>query len=241
MIALQRIDYRVDGQGFTGWLADGSRGGKAAGILVAHEGAGLTGHVKQRAQSLAALGHVAFALDLFGLPDFDLDRAKEVVRALRADIPAFRRRVVTALDLLCGHANVDPDRLAGIGFCFGGTAMIELARSGAPLAAVVGFHAGLTSGTIADNRAIRAPMLICLGDADPVVTVAQRETFAREMSEAGRDWQIQLYGGVGHSFTNREIDAWQLPGFAYDAVADRRSWRAMLDLFDECGLGKEQE
>jgi dienelactone hydrolase len=111
--------------------------------------------------------------------------------------------------------------------------VLELARSGADIKALVGFHAGLTTTAPEDARAIRGSVLVCLGADDPIVNAEQRAAFCAEMTAAGVDWQMHLYGGVGHSFTNPEIDAWEFPGFAYDAVADARSWEAMRDFFDE--------
>lgn len=232
-MALEAIDYEVGGTLYTGFLADGSAGGRVPGILVAHEGAGLTGHPKAVAERLAGLGFVAFALDLFGDSDLALDAKMALVRELRADTAELRRRTGAAFELLRMHPGVAGERLAAIGFCFGGTAVIELARSGAPLKAVVGFHAGLTPGTAEDNEAIGAPILLCLGADDPVVTAEHRAAFESEMTEARVDWQIHLYGGVGHSFTNPEIDSWGFEGFRYDAVADARSWAAMRQLFAE--------
>jgi dienelactone hydrolase len=232
-MALEAIHYEARGRRFTGFLADGSGGRAAPGVLVAHEGGGLTGHPKEVAERLAGLGHVAFALDLFGDPDLTLEAKMALVRTLRADVSELRARTGAAFDVLRAHPNVDGARLAAIGYCFGGTAAIELARGGADLRAVVGFHAGLTPGSAEDNRAIRAKLLLCLGADDPVVTLAQRDTFAEEMSEAGVDWEIDLYGGVGHSFTNPEIDSWGFEGFRYDARSDARSWAAMRRLFAE--------
>jgi dienelactone hydrolase len=229
---IDTIRYEGDGRSFTGYLADGSGGGRVPGILVAHEGPGPTEHVRERARMLAELGHVAFALDLYGEPGLSIERAKELVRALRADRAALRRRARAALDVLTSHPHVDSGRLAAIGYCFGGTAVLELARSGADLSCVVGFHPGLDA-TPQDASAVRGKVLVCAGEKDPVVTAEQRAAFAAEMSAAGVDWQLYLLGGAGHSFTNREIDAYGFPGFAYHAVADRRSWLAMQNLFDE--------
>jgi dienelactone hydrolase len=230
---LQAIDYAANGRAYRGFLADGSGGGPAPGILVAHEGGGLTDHAKGRAERLAELGYVAFALDLFGDQAPTLEDKMALVRTLRADTAELRARGTAALAVLTRHSSVDKGRLAAIGFCFGGTAIVELARGGAPLRALVGFHAGLTSAPAEDNRAIKARLLLCLGAEDPVVTAEQRTDFLAEMTAAGVDWQMQLYGGVGHSFTNPEIDAWDYPGFRYDAQADARSWRAMRHLFEE--------
>jgi dienelactone hydrolase len=230
---LQAIDYSANGRFYRGFLADGSGGRPAPGVLVAHEGGGLTDHARGRAERLAELGYVAFALDLFGDQAPSLDDKMALVRSLRADTAELRARAAVALKVLTGQASVDQDRLAAIGFCFGGTAIIELARGGAPLRALVGFHAGLTSAPAEDNRAIKGKLLLCLGAEDPMVPAEQRASFLAEMTAAGVDWQMHLYGGVGHSFTNPEIDAWDYPGFRYDARADARSWRAMRALFEE--------
>ncbi len=230
---LEATSYEVDGKTFTGYMAAGSGGRRAPGILVAHEGPGLTAHVKERARMLAQLGYVAFAMDRYGEVDPPLERAKALVRALRADLATLRRRANAALDLLKAHRSVDARRTAAIGFCFGGTAVLELARSGADVACVVGFHAGLDTTAPGDARAIKGKLLVCMGDRDPVVTARHRDAFVAEMAAANVDWQMILHGGVGHSFTNRESDAWGFPGFAYDAVADKRSWLAMRNLFDE--------
>lgn len=230
---LQPIDYDAGGQNFTGFLADGSGGGPAPGVLVIHEGGGLVRHTKERAALLAELGYVAFAMDLFGMAEFDLERARAIVRELRADAPRLRALCMAAFRVLLEHPHVDTGRLAAIGYCFGGAAAIELARTGAPLVAVIGFHAGIMPGTTEDNGAIRAKVLLCHGADDPIVPPAHIHAFAADATEAGLDWQVHLYGGVGHSFTNREIDAWNLPGFAYHEGADRRAWAAMLGLFGE--------
>ena len=233
MIQLQTIDYRIGERTFSGCLADGSRGRRVAGVLVAHEGPGLTAHTRQRTQMLAELGYVALAIDIYGEKDPPMERAKELVRSLRADRCELRRRARTAFDLLVAHPQVDADRIAAIGFCFGGMTVLELARSGADLKAVVGFHADLTTAAAEDARAIRGKILVCLGADDPIVNAEQRRAFIEEMTAAGVDWQMHLHGGVGHSFTNPDIDAYQFPGFAYHALADRRSWQAMRTLFDE--------
>ena len=240
---LAPIPYEARGRAYAGFLADGAAGGgPAPGVLVIHEGGGLTGHAKERAARIAAeFGAVAFAMDLFG-PDVEppapgrpetLAKAQAVVRGLREDVGELRARCAAALAVLADHPHVDSARLAAVGFCFGGAAAIELARSGADLKAVAGFHAGIIPGSAADDAAIRAKVLLCHGEADPVVPAAQVKAFAEGLSAGGVDWQLHLYGGVGHSFTNREIDAWALPGFAYDARADARAWVALAQLFSE--------
>jgi dienelactone hydrolase len=230
---LQPVSYSVGEREFTGWIADGSGGGNAPGILVAHEAGGLAAHTKERARMLAELGFVAFAADLFGETDLDLERARVHSLGLRNDVPGLRARMRGALGALERHPHVDPSRLAAIGYCFGGAAAVELARDGAPLAVIAGFHAGILPGTLEDDRKITGKMLLCHGADDPAVPPAQVLAFTEALSAADVDWQLHLYGGVGHSFTNRDIDAWGFAGFAYHETADRRSWAALLALLNE--------
>jgi dienelactone hydrolase len=233
-MTLRALSYRIGSETYTGYVADGSGGRKVPGVLVAHEGGGfLTEHAKDRARMVAELGYVAFALDLFGDPRPALDEARKIVQQLRNDLPILRARATTALDLLRQQPNVDVSRIAAIGFCFGGTTVLELARSGADVRCIVGFHAGLTTTAPARPGTIRGKVLVCQGADDPIVTAEHRSAFAAEMTQAGVDWQMHVYGGVGHSFTNPEIDKWNLAGFTYDSRADRRSWLAMRALLEE--------
>lgn len=228
---LTPITYSALGQSFTGYLADGAAGKDAPGILVAHEGGGLGRHALERAEMLADLGYVAFAMDMFGETNLTLDRAKVVVSTLRADSATLRARMRAALDVLISHPNVDRAKLAAIGFCFGGAACLELARDGAPLAATVGFHSGLATANRDDARNIRGKVLVCLGKEDPVISAESRQAFMDEMGAASVDWLMHVYDGAGHSFTNREIDALNIPGFAYNEAADLKSWAAMREVF----------
>jgi len=230
---LQPIAYEHQGTTLTGYLADGSGGLPSPGILVAHEGGGLTRHTKERARRLGELGYIVFALDMYGEEDVTLERAMELGKALRRDIPLIRGRLAAALDVLTAQPNVDWERLAAIGYCMGGAAAIELARTGAPLKCVVGFHAGILDSPPEDDKQIIGKVLLCHGAGDPIVPPARIHAFTEALTAAGVDWQLHLHGGVGHSFTNRDIDALGISGFAYDSTADARSWRAMLDLFDE--------
>jgi dienelactone hydrolase len=172
-------------------------------------------------------------MDTFGEAIRSQDQAMAHVKGLMNDLPTLRARANAALAVLTSQPNVEATRIGAIGFCFGGTTVLELARGGAELSCVVGFHAGLQTSAPEDAKNIRCPVLICTGANDPIVQAEHRDAFAAEMTAGGVDWRMILYGGVGHSFTNREIDAYKLPGFMYDERADRRSWRAMLDLFDE--------
>ncbi len=233
MIKTSQIAYEVDGKKFTGFLADGSKGKKVPGIVVAHEGGGMTGHPKERAKMLAELGYVAFAMDTFGEAITSMEQAMATIRGLMTDLPTLRKRAQTALDIVKSQASVDAKRTAAIGFCFGGTTVLELARSGADVGCVVGFHSGLATAAPQDAKNIKAKVLVCLGAVDPIIPAEQREAFIKEMEAGKVDWRMDIYGGVGHSFTNREVDARNLPGFKYDERTDKRSWRTMRDLFDE--------
>jgi dienelactone hydrolase len=227
------IAYACDGKPLTGYLADGSGGRRAPGVLVCHQGMGLTEHARERARMLADLGYVAFALDMYG----EVATSREQVMALIGDLvgdPALlRRRAAAGLDVLRAQPGVDPARLAAIGYCFGGGVVYEMARCHPELACVVAFHPGLTSLPEHDDRAVRPRVMVCAGVHDPLIPPAARERFIALMNEAGADWQLLTYGNAGHSFTDRTVDALGMPGFFYHAPTDRRSWAAMRDLFDE--------
>lgn len=226
-------EYEVDDVRLTGFLADGASGGLAPGVLVAHEAPGITAHVKERARMLAERGYVAFALDMYGQLDLPIDEAREQSHRLMSDASLMRRRARAALDLLASHAHCDAEKLAAIGFCLGGIVALELARDRAPLRCAVGFHPGFMRPVGSATGAISAKVLMMIGDDDPVVPPEDRASFIREMKEAGADWQLHVFGGVGHSYTNLEIDARGMAGFAYNERADRRAWSLMLSLFDE--------
>lgn len=230
------IEYHADGARLVGYLAvDDSKPGRRPGVLVAPEGGGLVDLTKSIARRLAEAGYVAFAMDYYGdgKPLPDMTQAMPRIMAFMADPGGIRARASGALAVLAGQPQTDPDRLAAIGYCFGGTTVLELARSGADVKAVVGFHSGLSTARPQDAGQIRGKVLACIGALDPIIPPDQRAAFEQEMTDGGVDWRMNLYGGAGHSFTNPDVGALGRPGFEYHAETDRRSWRAMLDLFDE--------
>jgi dienelactone hydrolase len=152
---------------------------------------------------------------------------------VRSDVGRWRARARAALDALSAQPGVDRARLAAIGYCFGGSTALELGRSGAPLAAIVSFHGGLEAPRPEDARNIRASVLVCHGAGDPLIPPEQVAAFEAQMRETTVDWQLCTYGGAVHSFTNPEADKLGNPALAYNAAADRRSWAAMLALFQE--------
>jgi dienelactone hydrolase len=232
---VEDIEYHVEGRRLLGHLAyDDTRSGKQPAVLLCHEGGGLDGNVKERAERLATLGYVAFALDYFGdgkrMPT--MEEAMALLRPIAADPDLTRRLGTAGLDVLVAHEAVDPDRVAAIGFCFGAAMALELGRTGADLKAIVGFHPGLGIGRPEDSKNIRAGVLLCVGSDDPFATAEQRLAFETEMTEAGvADWSIEVYGGVAHSFTNPEAGDRGIPALRYDRRADERSWQSMLRLF----------
>jgi len=232
----ESIAYQDGAVTLRGFLAyDDKKTGKQPGILVMPEAFGLGTHAKERAERLAALGYVALAGDPYGngVEYTDLQEAIKQVGALREDPAKFRQRGRVALDKLASLPQVDPNRLAAVGYCMGGTFALELARDGAPLKGIVSFHGGLETQRPAAAGQVKAKILVCTGADDPFVPVAQVNALADEMTKAGVDWQIISYGGAVHSFTNPDAGKVGMPGIAYNKSADERSWKAMMAFFDE--------
>jgi len=229
------ISYEADGTTFVGRIAVPDGDARLPGVLLAHEGNGLDDWNKEKAQRFAALGYVAFALDYHGggQPLADRDAMMARLGALRSDPGRLRVIARAGLEVLLSQPRVDPSRVAVAGYCFGGTVALELARSGADLKAVVGFHPGLGPARPEDAHNITGSVLMLLGADDPLISEEQRAAFQEEMRSAGVDWRLVLYGGAQHGFTNPNASHSTFPGNAYDERADARSWRAMRDLFDE--------
>jgi dienelactone hydrolase len=228
------IEYEVDGLTMVGSLGVPDAPGLRPAVLIAHEANGLDDYQKGRARQLAELGYVAFALDYLGggrPPEFADAQAR--TSALWDDADRMRVVAQAALDILVAEPATDPTKLAAIGYCFGGALVLELGRAGVDLKAIVGFHPGLHTTRPADSANIRGRVLILVGSEDPYVTATDRAAFEAEMREAGVDWEMHVYGGVQHTFTHPNAANAVLPGLRYDPVADKRSWRAMLELFDE--------
>jgi dienelactone hydrolase len=233
---IEDIEYDFEGQRMVGHLAvDEFRIGPRPAVLVCHEGPGLSEHTKGRAVRLAGLGFAAFALDYQGDGQpRPRDEAMARLGVIMGDLDLTRRLGRAGLDILLAQDFVDPERVAAIGYCFGGAMVLELARDGADLQAVVGFHPGIRSPEPGESKKVKASVLMCCGADDPVISLENREAFEADMRESGvADWQVEIYGGVGHSFTNPRVTELGMPGFEYNAAADRRSWRSMLDLLEE--------
>lgn len=232
----QEMTYEADGLKMRSELYLGDGEGKRPAVLVFPEAFGLSEHARSRARRLAELGYAALACDLHGDASLhqDLPSVLGMIAPLMEDPMKTRARSQGGLDALLTRPEVDSARVAAIGFCFGGTMALELARSGAPIVAAVGFHSGLKTARPQDAANIRGKVLVAIGADDPGIPLEQRIAFEEEMREGKVDWQIHAYGGVVHSFTNKNADKLGRPEFArYSASADARSWSSMRALFDE--------
>jgi len=231
------IDYRCDDINLRGYLAlDENATGKRPGVLVFHEGLGLGEFAMERARRLAALGYVALAADMFGdrRQASNLQQVATLVGGLRAEPEKLRARGRAALATLAALPQVDATRLAAIGFCFGGSVVLELAREGADLKAVVSFHGVLATKLPAQPGRVKASVLVCTGVDDPLAPPEQLADFENEMRAGDvKDWQIIAYGNTLHGFPTPAADGSMLRPALYNEQADRRSWASMKSLFDE--------
>ena len=231
----ETVTYGADGVTLKSRLFYEDHGAPRPAVLVFPEAFGLGDHALSRAQRLAEMGYVSLACDIHGngLVLKQLEEAVGLLQPLYDDRTRMRARGLAALELLTRRKEVDPQRVASIGFCFGGTMSLELARSGADIKAVVGFHSGLSTNA-PSTPPIRSRILVCIGADDPFIVPDERTTFEAEMRRAGADWQMHLHGGTVHSFTNREADARGRPeAMRYSAEADARSWASMQELFSQ--------
>jgi dienelactone hydrolase len=236
------IDYQQGGVPLQGYLAyDDARTavGKLPGVLVVPEWWGVNDYVKGRATQLAALGYVAFVVDMYGkgIVTTDAKKATELSTPFYGS-PLMAARAQAGLDTLLATDLVDPSRIAAIGYCFGGSTVQALAYTGAPLAGVVSFHGGLIPVPADAKAKTQAKILICQGAVDPFVPKKDRDTFTAAMDEGKFDYQFISYAGAVHAFTNPDADKMaQLNGLegkiGYSASADRRSWAAMQAFFTE--------
>ncbi len=230
MIALQPLDYRDGETALTAQVARPA-GTPRAAILVFPTIMNSTPAVENKALMLAEAGYLALIADLYGQQPANFDQARALAADIRPDPLVYRRRLRAALKALATLPQGQGLPFAAIGFCMGGQAALELARDGAPLDAVVSFHGLLDTALPAELGQVTARILVCHGDADPMVPRSQVLAFWEEMDAAQANWHFHSYSGVRHGFTNPAPT--ENPATAYDASADRQSWAAMLELFDE--------
>lgn len=235
-IRTETVEYKDGDTILEGFLAyDDSIAGKRPGVMVVHEWWGINDYVRRRTVELARLGFVAFAADIYGkgIRPKTQDEAAKQTSVFRADRKLMRRRANAGLDTLRKNERVDKNRLGAIGYCFGGGTVLELARSGADVAGVVSFHGNLDTPNPEDAKNIKGKLLVLHGANDPFVTASHVLAFQDEMRKAGTDWQMNIYSGAVHGFTNPANGDDPSKGLAYNAAADRRSWEAMEIFFNE--------
>jgi dienelactone hydrolase len=235
-VTSKTLEYKQGDVSLIGYLAmpeDTAEPGP--GILVVPEWKGLNDYAKKRAEQLAELGYVALAADIYGEGKVvtSNEEAGKLAKTYKDDRDLLRARVNAGLDALKAQSAVNPEKVAAIGYCFGGTAVLELARSGADVNGVVSFHGGLDTPTPDDSKNIKAKVLVLHGGDDPYVPSEQVQAFKDEMRQGNVDWQFITYGGAVHSFTNPASGNDPSQGAAYDAAADQRSWQHMQLFFQE--------
>lgn len=235
----QEVTYGTKETTMKGYIAyDDAVKGKRPGVLVVHEWWGLNDYARKRARMLAELGYTALAVDMYGdgKTAAHPDDAGKFAGELRRNLPLAKARFLAALDFLRRQSTVEAEKIAAIGYCFGGGVVLEMARAGVDLDGVVSFHGSLETANPAGPGNVRAKVLVLNGADDPFVTPEQIAAFKKEMDAAGVDFRFVNYPGAKHSFTNPEADEFgkkfSLP-LAYDREADRKSWQAMQDLFGE--------
>lgn len=229
------IEYKQGDTVLEGYLSyDDSFTGKRPGVLVVHEWKGLDPYVKMRSDMLAKLGYVAFAADIYGkgVRPENFEEAGRQAGKYKNNRPLMRQRVLAGLEQLKAQPNVEPNQLAAIGYCFGGTAILELARAGADVKGVVSFHGGLSSPTPEDAKNIKARVLILHGADDPFVQPSEVAGFEKEMKDAKVNYQLIKYPGATHGFSD-PANTGEPKGALYNKEADEKSWKEMQKFFNE--------
>jgi dienelactone hydrolase len=233
-IKTEVVEYKDGGTTLEGFVAyDDAIDEPRAGVLVIHDWTGLQDYAKRRATMLAELGYIAFAADIYGKgvrPTDPKDCAAEAGK-YKGDLPLLRRRVTLGFDQLLKRPGVDAQKTAAIGYCFGGTTVLELTRSGAPVAGVVSFHGGLGTTMPAAEGAVKAKVLVCHGEDDPYVKPDEQAAFKAEMAKAKVNYNFIAYPDAVHSFTKPEAGNDKSKGNAYNEAADKKSWQDMKNFF----------
>ena len=235
-VRTEAVEYKQGDAVLEGYLAyDDAVKGKRPGVLIVHEWMGVNPYVKKRAEQLARLGYIAFAADIYGkgVRPKNSDEAAAESKKYKTDRQLMRDRVNAGLAILKKNKLADTKRTAAIGYCFGGTTVLELARSGADVNGIVSFHGGLDSLNPNDAKNIKGKVLALHGGDDPFVPAEQVAAFQDEMRKAGVDWNMVIYGGAVHSFTNPDAGNDNSKGAAYNEKADKRSWEDMRQFFSE--------
>jgi dienelactone hydrolase len=227
----EAVDYRDGDADLSGLLVWDGTDLSRPGVVVVHGGAGLDDHAKGRARQFAELGLLVFACDMYGPAVIGVrERVLSCIQELVADRDKIARRVQAGVEVLSSHRLLDGN-IATVGYCFGGRAVLELARAGADLAGAISVHGSLQSANPASLGGVKCKVLVCHGAMDPHVPTSQVTEFIEEMTTAGADFQLIVYGGAMHGFTH-DVGP-ESPGVAYHALSDQRSFHAIRAFFDE--------
>jgi dienelactone hydrolase len=235
-VRTKTIQYRHGTTILDGYLAyDDMIQGKRPGVLVVPEWWGLTDFAKRRAERLAGLGYIAFAVDMYGegMTTNDPQKASQLSSTFLNDRKLMREWAMAGLDVLMNHPLVDSKKIAATGYCFGGTTVLELARRHAPVLGIVTFHAGLSTPHPEETKDVTARILVLHGADDPFASKELINTFMDEMRHSGADWQMNFYGGAVHAFTNPDANSYGIKGVAYNEKAEKRSWQEMRWFLEE--------
>jgi len=238
-IVEKTLEYKSGDVLCEGWQAyDDAVSGKRPGVLVVHQWTGISDHEKEAARKLAALGYNVLVADIYGkgIRPQPPAAGKEAGK-YKGNRALLRSRVNAALEVLASDARTDASKIAATGYCFGGTTVIELARSGAKVKGVVSFHGGLDSPTPADGKNIQAKVLALHGADDPFVAAKDIAAFEAEMKASSVDYKLVKYPGAVHSFTHKAAGNDNSKGAAYNADADKASW-AEMEQFLNATLGR---
>jgi len=234
-IKTQEIDYKQGDTALHGYLAyDDAQKDKRPGVLVIHEWWGHNAHARHKAEQLAEAGYVAFALDMYGKGKVTTHPkdAQAFMQEVMKDPELMKARFQAAYDLLKKQPQVDTEKIAAIGFCFGGSVALSMARQGADLKAVGTFHAGLkVPGAAPTPGGVKAKILVQTGGADSMIPAAQVKEFQDEMQKAGASVEVKTYPNARHAFTNPDADKAGMDNLKYDAAADKESWAELLKFF----------
>ncbi len=228
----ETVNYQATDIELEGYLAYPDEE-KAPLVLIAHTWAGKDDFVHERAEDLAALGYVGFAVDMYGNGKVGsgTEENQSLMAPLLSDRDVLKDRIISALNFGKSLPGVDPNKVAAIGYCLGGLVVLDLARSGENLQGVVSFH-GLLMGSDISEKGIQTKILVLHGERDPMVPSDMVDAFQKEMTKAGADWQLHSYGGTYHAFTKPGSDDPNL-GTQYNKSAAERSWKSMQNFFDE--------
>jgi dienelactone hydrolase len=230
------VSYQHEGLELEGYLAyDDSIEGKRPAVLVVHEWWGLNDYVRKRVAQLAAMGYVAFGLDMYGKGKVTKhpQQAAEWMKQVNSNIDLWQQRALAGLEVLKKEPKTDTARIAAIGYCFGGATVQQLAYSGARIKGVVSFHGSLLPPTEDQAKGAKAKILICHGASDPFMEEGAVQNYTSAMERSALDWQMIIYGAAKHSFTNPEADQVGMNALQYSKSADQRSWEHMKGFFDE--------